>query len=273
MDKIKIKDLVVFANHGVFPEENEMGQKFVISATLYTNTRPAGKMDHLEGSIDYGKASHIIYKCVKENTFKLIETVAETIAETLLINIDYLEKVDIEVKKPWAPIGLPLETASVEITRSWHTAYIAFGSNMGDSRALIEEAIEKLNTSNDIRVEKVSSIIVTAPYGGVEQDDFLNGCLKIKTILSPEELLEVLHSIEKEAGRTREIHWGPRTLDLDIIFYDDFIIGEDNLCIPHVDMQNRQFVLEPLMEIAPYMHHPCTKKTVKEMLDELNQRV
>ena len=271
MDKIKIKDLVVFANHGVFPEENEMGQKFLISATLFTNTREAGRNDNLEASIDYGKVSHLIYKCVKENTFKLIETVAETVAETLLLNTDYLEEVEVEIKKPWAPVGLPLDTASVKIKRKWHTAYIAFGSNIGDSKEYIIEAIRKLDEREDSKVEKVSSFIVTPPYGGVEQDDFLNGCLRLKTLLYPRELLNVLNKIEKEAGRTREIHWGPRTLDLDIIFYDDLIIGEDDLCIPHVDMQNRMFVLEPLHEIAPYMHHPCNNKTVREMLQELNK--
>ena len=269
MDQIKIKDLVVFANHGVYPEENEMGQKFVISATLYTDTRYAGKKDRLEGSIDYGKATYLIYSCVKDHTFKLIETVAETVAETLLLNIEYLDKVDIEVKKPWAPIGLPLETASVSISRGWHKAYIAFGSNIGDSKALIDEAIHKLDIRTDSVVEMVSSYITTKPYGEVEQDDFLNGCLTLKTLLTPHELLIVLNEIEKEAGRTREIHWGPRTLDLDIIFYDDIILDDDELCIPHVDMHNRRFVLEPLHEIAPYKHHPCSKKTVREMLQEL----
>ena len=272
MDKIIIKDLVVFAKHGVFPEENEMGQKFIVSVNLYTNTRYAGKTDHLDKSIDYGKACQLIYKCVKDNTFKLIEKVAETVAEQILLNTDYIEKVDVEVKKPWAPIGLPLDTVKVKITRSWHEAYIAFGSNMGDSRTLIEEAIEKLGNRGDSIVEKVSSFIVTPPYGGVKQDNFLNGCLRLKTLLTPRELLKVLNEIEKEAGRIRDIHWGPRTLDLDIIFYDDLIIEEDDLCIPHVDMKNRSFVLEPLYEIAPYKHHPCTKKTVREMLEELNSR-
>ena len=272
MDQIKIKDLIVFANHGVYPEENVMGQKFVVSANLYTDTRDAGKKDHLDGSIDYGKATNLIYNCVKNNTFKLIESVAENVAEELLLNTEHLEKVDVEVKKPWAPIGLPVETASVKISRGWHTAYIAFGSNMGDSRAFIEEAIEKLSTRKDSSVEKVSSFIVTPPYGGVAQDDFLNGCLRLRTLLTPRELLNVLNEIEKEAGRTREIHWGPRTLDLDIIFYDDLIIEEDDFCVPHVDMHNRSFVLEPLYEIAPYKHHPCTKKTVREMLSDLKNK-
>ena len=102
-----------------------------------------------------------------------------------------------------------------------------------------------------------------------DQPDFLNGCLRMKTLYYPKELLRELNQIEKEAGRERIIHWGPRTLDLDIIFYDDLISQEDDLCIPHVEMHKRSFVLEPLEEIAPYKRHPGNGKTVRQMLEEL----
>ena len=102
-----------------------------------------------------------------------------------------------------------------------------------------------------------------------DQPDFLNGCLRMKTLYYPNELLRELNRIEKEAGRERIIHWGPRTLDLDIIFYDDLISQEDDLCIPHVEMHKRSFVLEPLEEIAPYKRHPGNGKTVRQMLEEL----
>ena len=117
-------------------------------------------------------------------------------------------------------------------------------------------------------VEQVSKYYETAPYGMTEQEDFLNACLSLRTLLTPEELLEELHRIEQEAGRERIIHWGPRTLDLDLIFYDDLILESDELCIPHVEMHKRRFVLEPLCEIAPYRRHPVYGKTVQEMLEE-----
>lgn len=117
----------------------------------------------------------------------------------------------------------------------------------------------------------VSSWLVTPPYGMTEQPDFLNGCLELKTLLEPEELLEALHRIEKEAGRERTLRWGPRTLDLDIIFYDDLVWESENLCIPHVDMHRRDFVLRPLCEIAPYKRHPITGITVKEMLEQVGE--
>lgn len=141
---------------------------------------------------------------------------------------------------------------------------------MGNKRAYIDQAIEALSKTEGCKVEKVSSIIETEPYGGVEQDVFLNGAMKIKTLLTPQELLERLHELEQEAKRERLIHWGPRTLDLDILLYDDLVLEEDNLCIPHVDMQNRDFVLRPMNEIAPYKRHPVYGKTMKEMLQAID---
>ena len=118
-------------------------------------------------------------------------------------------------------------------------------------------------------MEKLSSYLVTKPYGGVEQDDFLNACLMLKTLLSPEELLARLHEIEQAAHRERIIHWGPRTLDLDILLYDDLILETEDLVIPHPGMHLRDFVLKPLREIAPNKRHPIFQKTVAQMEEEL----
>ncbi|MCI6468218.1 MAG: 2-amino-4-hydroxy-6-hydroxymethyldihydropteridine diphosphokinase [Faecalicatena sp.] len=271
MDQIKIENLEVFAKHGVFPEENVLGQKFLISATLYTDTRHAGKTDDLTASIHYGEVSQFIDAYMKAHTYQLIERVAESLAEELLLHTKHLQKIELEVKKPWAPVGLPLESVSVKILRKWHTAYIALGSNMGEKEKYLDGAVKALDSRQDCQVEKKSSWFITPPYGVTEQDDFLNGCLKLRTLLSPEELLEVLNQTEKEAGRERIIHWGPRTLDLDIIFYDDLILETDTLCIPHVEMHKRDFVLKPLHEIAPYKHHPGNGKTVREMLEEIQK--
>ena len=268
-DKIRIEGLEVFANHGVFPEENKLGQKFVISADLYTDTRRAGKTDELESSIHYGEVSTFIDWYLKENTFKLLERAAESLAEELLLITPGLQKIRLKIEKPWAPVKLPLKTVGVEIERGWHTAYIALGSNMGDRETYIKDAVKALDAVRGCSVKKVSGLIETPPYGVTDQPDFLNGCLEIRTLLYPRELLEEMNRIEKEAGRERSIHWGPRTLDLDLIFYDDLVSEEDDLCIPHVEMHKRKFVLEPLAEIAPYKRHPVYGKTVREMLEDL----
>lgn len=271
MDKIHIKNLEVFARHGVFPEENALGQKFVVSAVLYTSTREAGRTDDLAKSIHYGEVSRFITEFMEQNTFQLLETAAERLAEELLLNTERLEKIRLEIKKPWAPVGLPLETVSVEIERGWHTAYIAFGSNLGDKEANLRLGVEGLRSTRGCRVEAVSDFLVTAPYGGVEQDDFLNGAMKIRTLLTPHELLERLHEIEQEAKRERVVRWGPRTLDLDILLYDDLILDEEDLHIPHIEMYKRDFVLKPLCQIAPYARHPVYNRTAAELLADLER--
>lgn len=268
-DKIHIKNLEVFGNHGVFPEENKLGQKFLVNAVLYTSTREAGRTDDLTKSIHYGEVSHFITKYMMEHTFQLIESVAEQLAKALLIQFERLEWIDLEIQKPWAPIGLPLESVSVEISRGWHQAFIATGSNLGDKGEYIRKGVEALGACEECFIEKESELIVTKPYGVTEQPDFLNGMLQIKTLFRPMELLNKLNEIEAAANRERKVHWGPRTLDMDIIFYDNLVMDTEHLTIPHADMHNREFVLKPLAELAPWYRHPILGKTVKELLENL----
>ena len=272
MDIINIVDLEVYAYHGVLPEEKEKGQFFYVSATLCTDTRKAGMSDNLNYTINYGTVSEFINSFMKKNTYNLIETVAEQLAQAILLEFEGIESIILEIKKPSAPINLTFNTVSVTIERNWHEAYIAFGSNMGNKEKYIDDAIEALKKIPHIKVLDISDKIVTKPYGNVEQEEFLNGALKIKTLLPAEELLQILQQLEKLSGRERTIHWGPRTLDLDILFYDNDIIESDDLIVPHPDMKNRDFVLKPLMQIAPYKFHPVYHKLISDMYAELDER-
>ncbi|ABS35268.1 2-amino-4-hydroxy-6-hydroxymethyldihydropteridine diphosphokinase [Clostridium botulinum] len=149
-----------------------------------------------------------------------------------------------------------------------HTVYVAFGSNIGEKESYIKRALEKIE-ERGMEIIKVSSIYETEPYGVLDQDSFLNGVVKIETNLTPEDLIGELLNIEKQLNRVRERRWGPRTIDLDIIFYDDLIINEKDLVIPHKDMENREFVLKPLCDIDENFIHPVLKKSVRELYDEL----
>lgn len=272
MDQIKIEHLEVFANHGVFPEETKLGQKFLVNATLFTDTREAGLADDLRLSIHYGDACRYVTEFLTRHTYRLIEAAAEHLAMAMLLDIPRLRRVALEIKKPWAPIGLPLESVSVAVDRGWHTAYLSIGSNLGDKDAYLQGAVCSLGEIQGCKVKKVSDFFTTKPYGGVPQEDFLNACLEVDTLLTPEELLGRIHQIEDAAGRERTIRWGPRTLDIDILLYGKEVIETEDLAIPHVDMHNRLFVLEPLSQIAPNVRHPILHLTVSQMLQVLAGR-
>ncbi|MBE5925309.1 MAG: 2-amino-4-hydroxy-6-hydroxymethyldihydropteridine diphosphokinase [Lachnospiraceae bacterium] len=271
MDKIYIENLELFGHHGVLEQEQVLGQKFIVCATLFLDTRKAGKTDYLKESLDYSEVCRKIKEIVERQRFLLIERVAETIAETLLLTYEQLFEVEITVKKPWAPVLEHLDTVSVTIKRKWHKAYLSIGSNIGDREGYLDMAVDYFNNEYDTKVTAVADYIETKPYGDVEQEDFLNGALEIVTLKTPRELLETAMAIEKEAHRERLVHWGPRTLDVDILFYDDEIIMEEDLKIPHVEIPKREFVLEPLNSIAPYYMHPVLHKSVAEMLENLKK--
>lgn len=271
MDRIHIEKLEVFAKHGVAVEENVLGQKFLITVDMYKDLHEAGKTDELSGTIHYGKVSEFIKKISEENTYKLIEKLAEEIANKTLIAFD-IDRIKVRVEKPWAPVALHIDTVYVEIEREWHTAYISVGSNLGDRENYIRGGINKLNSLEEVNVVSVSDLIETEPYGKTNQPAFLNGCFMIRTLLRPDELLSELNLIEAEYGRERKEHWGPRTLDLDILFYDSECILTKDLIIPHADMTNRLFVLEPLCQIAPFFVHPVTGEPVFKLLDKLRSK-
>lgn len=273
MDKIKIKNLEVFAHHGVLKEENVLGQKFIISITMYTDIIKAGTSDELQYSINYAEVSQFVTEYMQAHTHRLLETVAEQLSKELLLHFTTehveLKKVKLEIKKPWAPVLLPLETVSVQVKRKWHTAYLGIGSNLGDKEENLRKAMALLEQDKYCRVTKVSDFIITKPVGEVEQDDFLNGALEVKTLYHPEELLELIGKIEKELKRVRLVHWGPRTIDLDILLYDNQIYHSKDLTIPHKEMHKRAFVLEPMAKIAPLKVHPVKQKTMQELLEEV----
>ena len=148
------------------------------------------------------------------------------------------------------------------------TVFLGVGSNVGDRQAYIQKAVALLRENEHVQVTQVSTLIETEPQGGVAQGNFLNGAIRIQTDLMPNDLLAALKNIERRCGRTKTETNGPRTLDLDILLYDDVVIVEGKtLSIPHPRMTERAFVLGPLAEIAPEAVHPRLQKTVRELLE------
>lgn len=272
MDKIIIENLEFIGTHGVFQEEKFLGQKFLVSVEMMTSTREAGKTGNLEKSTHYGMVADDIEKIFLSQSFDLIETCAEEIAHMILLNYPLVKEVKVKIKKPWAPIRKHFDFVAVEITRKWHKAYISLGSNMGNKKENLLKAIENIKNLKDTFVTKESTILETEPYGYKDQDMFLNGCIEIKTLFTPQELLKELLEIEILMGRKRIIKWGPRIIDLDIILFDDEVINEENLVVPHPYMCDRIFVLEPLFEIAPYIIHPVKRLSIMELKNLLENK-
>lgn len=150
-------------------------------------------------------------------------------------------------------------------------AYIALGSNLGDKEKNLRRALLLL-TQQGVEVVRVSSFLSTEPYGVTDQPQFLNAVACVRTSLAPLALLDVLLATELAMGRVRLRHWGERNIDLDLLLYEDVVLDLPRLHLPHPDMQNRDFVLLPLAEIAPELKHPTLQKTICELKKDLMNR-
>lgn len=159
-----------------------------------------------------------------------------------------------------------------QIKSAPHTAFIGIGTNLGNKLANICFALNEIDESNSSSIEKISSIYETLPMGEVQQENFLNAAIKIKTRLSIEDLFLFLKSIERRTGRIKRERWGPRELDLDILLYDDIIYNKNELIIPHSGIIERDFVLVPLIEIEPNLSHPISKVELSEYLKTLKAK-
>ena len=147
-------------------------------------------------------------------------------------------------------------------------ALIAIGSNLGTPKKNCIEAIDIISSSPGIKTISKSSFYQTAPVGNTEQDWFINSVIKISTQLNPDILLAVLLEIESKMGRIRKEKWGPRIIDLDLLFYDNLIIKKKDLTLPHPEIQKRNFVLQPLNEIEENFIHPSLNKSINTLLKE-----
>lgn len=284
-DKILLKEIELFAYHGVLPEEKVLGQIFILSVDMNVDLRRAGRNDDIDETVNYAELAKDVAKFFCERSFNLIEAAAEAVAAHILVRWPEIISVEITIDKPSAAIGLSLKAPSVSIVRGWHRAFVALGANLGDMEQTLRAALADMGEIGSYKsgdqnkpclcdttiVKRVSAFYKTKPEGVRDQPDFLNAVCELKTLAAPTELLQHLRSIEDKHGRLRNIKWGPRTLDLDILLYDDLVTDEPSLVIPHPRMQERRFVLEPLCELEPWLVHPLSGKRMADALAELER--
>ncbi len=151
-------------------------------------------------------------------------------------------------------------------------AYLGLGSNIGNRYKFIKDAITIIKSNKQIKVIHCSSIFETEPWGMIEQGEFLNCVIKIKTDIPPVELIKKMKEIETTLGRNKKEMWGEREIDIDILFYDDLVYSDEEINIPHMEMHNRRFVLVPMCEIAPDFVHPAFDKKIIELLENTSDK-
>lgn len=270
MDTIKISGIEFFAHHGVLNSEKELGQIFSIDCEFSLDTSMCE--DDLSKTVNYGQVALDIISFCQENCYDLLETLVNKLSCHLLIKYCLMEQLILTIHKPHAPIATKFSDVTLTITRAWKTCYLAIGSNLGDRENFLEMVSKTIEEDDHVTAIAKSSYMETEPYGVTDQPKFLNGAIKIKTIYTPFELLAFCKNIEKQAGRTVTRRWGERTLDVDILMYGSDTLFTEKLKIPHPEMHLRTFVLEPLVEIEPYLIHPIKKVDVKTLLDETKKK-
>ena len=251
MSKISIRGLEISACHGVLKEEKSNPQPFVFDLDLEVDFLSAMN-DELASTVNYAEVCALIEKTTRENKFNLIEKLALSSAFQVLEKFGKVQKIVLTCNKPQAPVPQKFANISVTVELERVKAYLSLGSSMGDREGYLNKAIKLLDSTRGVKVEKVSPFMETEPYGGVAKSRFLNCAVCVETFLPPHTLLDEIHRIESVCDRVREIRWGDRTLDIDIIFYGDKRISDETLTIPHPDYKNRDFVIEPLKRIAPH---------------------
>jgi 2-amino-4-hydroxy-6-hydroxymethyldihydropteridine diphosphokinase/dihydroneopterin aldolase len=309
LDQIRLIGVTARGRHGVFAQERRDGQDFTVDVVLHVDTRPAAASDDVTDTVHYGDLAVRIAEVVRGEPVDLIETLAARIAASCLASPDCADvvTVDVAVHKPHAPITEPFTDVVVAIRRDRAellsvdpgelaglnqvsgpngldqldrrpnepvSAVLALGTNLGDREATLRAAVAGLRDVPDLRVDVVSPVVETDPVGGPEQPDFLNAVVLVTTGLTARELLAACQSIEAGQGRERTVHWGPRTLDVDLIRYGDLLSADPVLELPHPRAAQRAFVLAPWLAADPqaWLPSPSGPVPVAPLLADANDR-
>jgi dihydroneopterin aldolase/2-amino-4-hydroxy-6-hydroxymethyldihydropteridine diphosphokinase len=263
-DEIRIVGIQATGFHGVLDREEAHGQSFEVDVVLHLDLSSAAATDDLALTVDYGAVCANVVRRITNDRYLLIETLASRIADDCLSN-PAVGSAAITVHKPNAPVPITFADISVTVQRDrprQDFAYrlaLSLGANLGDRVAALDYACTELPRRLSSRLSLVSPTYETAPVGGPEQPDYLNRVL-VLGLGEPEEhptpaqanqILTVCHEVEADLNRKREVRWGPRTLDVDILALGGLEVQDPTLQIPHPRLQDRAFVLIPWVEVDP----------------------
>jgi dihydroneopterin aldolase / 2-amino-4-hydroxy-6-hydroxymethyldihydropteridine diphosphokinase len=254
-DRIVLQGISAHGFHGVLDFEKADGQDFVVDVTLEVDLRRAGRSDLLAHTVNYAEVAADIVALITGPSLDLIEALADQIAAAALRR-PLVQAVEVTVHKPQAPVGLPFGDVMVTVERHRdEPVVIALGANLGDVQPTLEAAVRQLADVDGLQITAVSDLFETDPVGGPDQPVFLNAVVLARTRLAAFGLLTELHAIEADHGRVREIRWGARTLDIDMIQYgapesgSDLVSKDPELMLPHPRAHERAFVLAPWLSV------------------------
>ncbi|CUS13339.1 unnamed protein product, partial [Tuber aestivum] len=284
-DRVFVKDLRLVTIIGVNPWEREEKQAVVINLTMHKENNPRRPLEVVEGGnfdphYNFRSVAKRVTEHVEASDYKTVEAFVTAVAKEACVGCG-ISKITVRAEKPSALTFA--EGPGVEITRERsfflleesaaepegkHDVFIALGSNVGDRFKAIKEAVAEVE-NRGIKVKRTSSLYQSAPMYYLDQPTFLNGVIQAETTLSPDDLLKTLKDIESLLGRSKSMENGPRSIDLDILLYDNLVHETPHLTIPHRKMLEREFVLRPLCDISPNKPHPLTSTAFKHHLDAI----
>lgn len=257
-DRITLTGVTAYGFHGVLAEEKAQGQEFSVDLTLEVDLSRAAASDDLTHTVNYAEAAADAVALLQGPSQDLIETVAGAVADAVLVR-PLVEAVEVTLHKPHAPVGVPFTDVTVTLRRERDVrVVVALGANLGtDPAQTLRDAARRLGQEPGLWGLSCSPLFDTDPVGGPAQPAYTNAVLTARTSLAPWRVLDRLHRVEQEFDRTREVRWGARTLDLDLIQYGDPTAGTDvtstdpDLMLPHPRAGERAFVLVPWRDVDP----------------------
>jgi len=283
MFRILIKDLNLFSYHGVKESEKKDGQNFRFNIEILLNKSSFLNGDDLENTINYSEVIKLVKDINSNRRFNLLETLSQEIANRIMGMSFLIEKVTVKIEKTSPPIKENLESVGVEYAldrkreekdkskNNKVDVFLSLGSNMGNREDNLRKAVDMIGGNPHINILEVSSIYETEPMYLKDQDSFYNIVLQaqVDRELSPFEMMGFLKGIEYGFGRKRsEKRYGPRIIDIDLLYYGEMVIESDFFTIPHPGIEERKFVLVPLSEIAP--EFTIEEENIKEFIKKKN---